>query len=86
MLRNSMTFVPWTKRKAVAKDLKAIYNAPSEQKAEEALVEFEQKYHGSYPTIAQLWRRHWQHIIPIFDYPADIRKAIYTNVIKSLNL
>lgn len=37
LLRNSMTFVPWTKRKAVAKDLKAIYNAPNEQKAQEAL-------------------------------------------------
>jgi putative transposase len=85
LIRNSMTFVPWTRRKGVAKDLKAIYTAPSEQKAEEALAGFEEKYQGSYPTIAQLWRRNWQNIIPIFDYPADIRRAIYTtNVIESL--
>ena len=27
---------------------------------------FERKYQDSYPTIAQLWQRHWQNIIPIF--------------------
>ena len=81
-----MNFVPWKERKAVAADLKAIYNAPSEQAAEQALAEFEKAYQERYPTIAQLWRRNWANIIPIFDYPADIRKAIYTtNVIESLN-
>lgn len=86
LLRNSMVFVPWKNRKLVAKDLKAIYNAASETAAETALAAFEEKYQNSYPTVAQLWRRNWQNIIPIFDYPADIRRAIYTtNVIESLN-
>lgn len=86
LIRNSMTFVPWKNRKAVAKDLKAIYSAPSETAAETALTAFEEKYQNSYPTVAQLWRRNWANIIPIFDYPADIRRAIYTtNVIESLN-
>ncbi len=86
LIRNSLNFVPWKVKKAVAKDLKAIYTAPSETAAAEALETFSEKYQSNYPTIAQLWRRHWQHIIPIFDYPADIRKAIYTtNVIESLN-
>ena len=63
-----------------------IYTAVSEEKAGEALVVFEQTYKDSYPTIGQLWRRNWEHIIPIFDYPVDIRRAIYTtNVIESLN-
>lgn len=86
LLRNSLNFVPWKDKKAVAKDLKLIYTAPSENAAQEALETFEQRYQDSYPTIAQIWRRHWHNIIPIFDYPADIRKAIYTtNVIESLN-
>lgn len=60
--------------------------SPSESAAQEALESFETSYQHRYPSIAQIWRRHWQHIIPIFDYPADIRKAIYTtNVIESLN-
>ena len=86
LLRNSLGFVPWKKRKNVAKDLKKIYTAPSEEAAEKALTEFEQQYKDNYPIIAQQWRRHWSNIIPIFDYPADVRKAIYTtNVIESLN-
>ncbi len=86
LIRNSLQFVPWDERKDIAKDLKTIYTAPSEKKAEEALDNLEKKYAQSYPTIAQIWRRHWLNIIPIFDYPADIRKAIYTtNIIESLN-
>ena len=86
LIRNSMTFVPWDQRKEVAKDLKAIYTASSEKKAEESLSSFEEKYKNDYPTVAQIWRRNWLNIIPIFDYPAEIRKAIYTtNVIESLN-
>jgi len=86
LIRNSLTFVPWGKRKAVARDLRTIYTAANEEQAEEALAVFEQTHQDSYPTIAQLWRRNWAYITPIFDYPADIRRAIYTtNVIESLN-
>lgn len=86
LIRNSLHFVPWDQRKEVAKDLKAIYTAASEKKAEEALEAFEEKYKADYPTVGQIWRRNWLNIIPIFDYPADIRKVIYTtNVIESLN-
>ena len=38
LIRNSMNFVPWKNRKEVAKDLKAICQAASEQKAEQALT------------------------------------------------
>ena len=57
LIRNSMNFVPWKARKEVAKDLKAIYTAASEQKAQEALELFEKTYKDNYPTVAQLWRR-----------------------------
>ena len=44
------------------------------------------KWHKKYPTISQLWRRHWEYIIPFFEYPAEVRKVIYTtNAIESLN-
>lgn len=86
LIRNSLTFVPWGKRKAVAQGLRTIYTAANEEQARDALEVFEQTHRDSYPTIAQLWRTNWEYIIPIFDYPADIRRAIYTtNVIESLN-
>jgi putative transposase len=86
LIRNSLNYVPWKDRKELAADLKAIYNAPNEQAAEQALVTFEQTWNPLYPSVAQVWRRHWQRIIPLFNYPVEIRKAIYTtNVIESLN-
>ena len=39
-----------------------------------------------YPTIAKMWRAKWTDIITIFDFPAPIRRAIYTtNAIESVN-
>jgi transposase-like protein len=34
-----------------------------------------------------MWRRHWDNLITLFEYPDDIRKAIYTTnaAIESLN-
>ena len=36
--------------------------------------------------ISRSWRTHWQNLNTLFNYPQDIRKAIYTtNTIESLN-
>ena len=86
MIRNSVKYVNWKDRKLVCKDLKTIYTSATEQEAEIALDEFGKKWDTKYPTISQMWRNHWQHVIPFFDYPQDIRKVIYTtNAIESLN-
>ena len=40
----------------------------------------------SSPTVSQVWRRNWACITPFFNYPPDIRRAIYTtNSVESLN-
>ena len=32
------------------------------------------------------WQRQWEQVIPFFDYPAEVRRIIYTtNAIESLN-
>ena len=86
MVRNSVRFVNWKDRKELCSDLKEIYTAATEKQAETALESFGQKWDAKYPLISKSWRNHWQNIIPFFDYPADIRKAIYTtNAIESLN-
>lgn len=86
LIRNSLRHVPWTEAKAVAQDLKPIYQASSLEEAETALETFAEKWDPLYPAISQIWLRHWEHIIPIFEYPMAIRKVIYTtNAIESLN-
>ncbi len=86
MIRNSVKFVNWKDRKEVCSDLKKIYTAATEQEAEMSLEAFGKKWDSKYPTISQLWRNHWEYVIPFFAYPKDIRKVIYTtNAIESLN-
>ena len=87
LIRNSLDFVSWKDRKAVAAALKAIYKAKDSKAAEAALDDFAESAWGlKYPTIAQSWRRHWSEVIPFFAFPAEVRKLIYTtNAIESLN-
>ncbi len=86
MVRNSLKFVPWKDYKKVTADLKRIYQSTTEQEASMELDNFTEKWDEKYPQIGKSWRTHWPNLITIFDYPADIRKVIYTtNAIESLN-
>jgi putative transposase len=86
MVRNSLKFVSWKDRKKVVGDLKTIYQASTEEQAQSALAEFEQKWDSRYPMIAKSWRTNWTHLRTFFGYPPEIRKVIYTtNAIESLN-
>ncbi len=87
MVRNSLNYVGWNKRKEVAADLRSIYSAATIDEAEQALSGFEKKWNDAYPPIAPSWRNNWQRIIPFFDYPPEIRRIIYTtNAIESVNM
>jgi len=86
LIRNSLAFVSWKDRKLIMPDLKAIYRAESADAALDRLAEFEDKWDARYPAIGQSWRRAWEHVIPLFAFPPDIRKMIYTtNAVESLN-
>ncbi|MEI2767570.1 MAG: IS256 family transposase [Nitrosomonas sp.] len=87
MVRNSLNYVGWNKRKEVAADLRLVYSAATIDEAEQALADFEDKWNNAYPPIALSWRNNWQRIIPFFDYPPEIRRIIYTtNAIESVNM
>jgi putative transposase len=86
MVRASLNYVGWKERKQVADDLKPIYRAPTAEEAERQLDLFAAKW-AKYPTIAALWRRNWLGVIPFFQFPAEIRRIVYTtNAIESLNM
>ncbi len=87
LVRFSLSYVGYKERKAVAADLKKIYQSPNEEAAAQALDEFEAKWGEKYPTIVKSWRTNWERICPLFSYPAEIRKVVYTtNAIESLNM
>jgi len=86
MVRNAMKFVPYKDYKAVAGDLKKIYQSVTEDEAVMNLERFAELWDDKYPNISKSWLRHWDNLNTLFNYPQDIRKAIYTtNAIESLN-
>ena len=87
LMRNSLDYAGWKDRKLVAAALKPIYAAANEQQAREALAAFAHgPWGGKYPTIVAAWERAWEHVVPFFIFPPDIRRVIYTtNSIENMN-
>lgn len=86
MVRNSLRFVSWKDRKAVATALKKIYTSSTVDEAERELEQFAEVWDKKYAAISKSWHEHWPNLITLFDYPDEIRKVIYTtNAIESLN-
>ena len=87
LVRYSLSYVGYRDRKEVATDLKSIYQAATLQEAEAQLDRFEEKWRSVYPLIGQSWRANWGKVAPMFGYPAEVRRAVYTtNTIESLNM
>lgn len=86
MVRNSLKYVSWKDYKAVTADLKRVYRSATEDEALLELERFAEAWDGQYPQISKSWRTHWHNLNTLFNYPEDIRRAIYTtNAIESLN-
>ena len=87
LVRQSLNYVSWKQRKAVASDLRPIYSAPTAEEASRRLEEFAARWDATHPTISQVWRRNWAHVTPFFAFPSDIRRVIYTtNAVESLHM
>lgn len=85
-VRNSLNYVPYNEKKAVAADLKKIYASNTADAAKQALDDFELTWGDKYPIIVKSWRSNWEKITPFMQFPAEIRKVIYTtNIVESLN-
>jgi putative transposase len=87
LVRASLNYVGWKERKLVAADLKLIYRAATELQAEVELTNFIAKWGHKYQAIGRLWKENWQHVIPFFEFPPEIRRVIYTtNAVESLHM
>ena len=85
-MRNTLKYVSDKDRKLFAADLKTIYQAPTEEKALEALERGTKKWSEKYPNSMKSWHQNWDAIVPIFKFSTTVRKVIYTtNAIESLN-
>lgn len=85
-IRNSLKFVSYKDRKAIIKDIKAIYKADNIEMAQEAFTIFKNNWQHKYANAVASWEENWDNLTAFLEYPAEIRKLIYTtNIIESFN-
>lgn len=85
-VRRSLDYVSYKDKKSFASMLKKVYGAKTLLEAELALDDLELEWADKYPASVKLWRERWQYLANFFQFPEDIRKAIYTtNAIESVN-
>ena len=70
----------------IAKDLRPVYTAPTEQAAKERFVEFASVWGDRYPGIVRLWESAWAEFVPFLAFEIEVRRVIFsTNAVESLN-
>jgi len=87
LIRNSLELVGWQERKALAKALREIYTAASADAAAVAVDALATGEWGRrFPTIVKMWRQAWEHVIPFFAFPPEVRRVLYTtNALESVH-
>jgi transposase-like protein len=85
-IRASLRYVTWNDRQAFMKDLRTVYQAPNRETAETNLLRLAESWGQKYPIALRSWNNHWEELATFFDYPAAIRRLIYTtNPIEGYN-
>jgi transposase-like protein len=85
-VRYTTKFVNYKDIKPFMKDLKAVYQAPTEEIALKNLDTLEENWGRKYPSSIASWRNNWPQLSTYFKYPQEIRKIIYTtNSIENFN-
>ena len=59
-------------------DRKTVYKAATRNAAETALDDLQAKWGKPYPIVLRSWRNQWENLAVYFQYPEEVRKAIYT--------
>ena len=77
-VRNSLRYVASKDVKEFLRDLKEVYKASTKSLAEMALLSLASKWRKKYPIVIKSWEDNWEKLSAYFDYPAAIRKIIYT--------
>lgn len=85
-IRSSLKYVSWKDRRAFVADLKRIYRAGTREEAEMNLLQLGEKWSGKYAMAVRSWENNWEELATFFDYPAEIRRLIYTtNSVEAYN-
>jgi putative transposase len=86
LIRNTFRYASKADWAELARDLRPLHSAPTEQAARERLDEPAGKWGDRYPAIIKLWQNARAEFVPFLAYSPEIRKVIHsTNAIESLH-
>ena len=78
LIRNTFRLAGRRDWDRLAHDLRPIYTAVNETDAARCLEEFHTIWGNRYPAIKTLWTNAWSEFVPFLDYPAEIRRVIWS--------
>ncbi|MFK0259091.1 IS256 family transposase [Streptomyces sp. NPDC090445] len=86
LLRNSFRYAARQDWDKIARLLKPVYTAATEEAALERLAEFADAWGRKYPAIVRLWENAWEEFTPFLRFDTEIRRIVCTtNAIESVN-
>jgi transposase-like protein len=86
LLRNSFRYAARQDWDKIARLLKPVYTAPTEEAALERFAEFADAWGRKYPAIVKLWENAWEEFTPFLRFDTEIRRIVCTtNAIESVN-
>lgn len=86
LLRNSFRYAARQDWDKIAKLLKPVYTAPTEEAALDRFAEFADAWGRKYPAIVKLWENAWEEFTPFLRFDTEIRRIVCTtNAIESVN-
>jgi transposase-like protein len=86
LLRASFRYAARQDWDKIAKALKPVYTAPTEDAATTRFLEFAETWGKKYPAIVRLWESSWPEFTPFLQFDAEIRRIVCTtNSIESVN-
>jgi putative transposase len=85
-IRGSLRYLASKHHREFVADLKEVYRADNAELAEGALVQLEHKWGSKCPHAVSGWRANWGNLSTYFQFPAEVRKMIYTtNAVEALH-
>ncbi|MFD7532768.1 IS256 family transposase [Streptomyces sp. NPDC059849] len=86
LLRNSFRYAARQDWDKIARTLKPVYTAPTEESALERFAELADTWGKKYPAIVRLWENAWEEFTPFLRFDTEIRRIVCTtNTIESVN-
>ena len=85
-IRNSLKYLSSQDYKPFIADLKRVYQAPTLEMAKANFETLDKVWGKQYPSIIRSWQKNWDELTAYFQFPAEIRRLIYTtNTVEGYN-